>query len=61
MDEYKAYIGPTILNHIISNSAMWKYLNGLNDHLLELAKFTETSTETVKQLLKKPPGKTYVH
>ena len=38
-------------------SAMWKYLESLNKEFKTLATFSEKSVETVKQLLKKPPGK----
>ncbi|KAI0213921.1 Inositol 1,4,5-trisphosphate receptor type 3, partial [Lamellibrachia satsuma] len=39
------------------SGAMWRYLNSLNALLADLSKYTEASPETVKQLLKKSPGK----
>jgi len=39
---------------------MWQYLNSLNALLADLTKYAEASPETVKQLLKKAPGKAYV-
>ena len=43
----------------VTDSLMWKYLNGLSDLFSKLTKYSEDHQETVKHLLKKPPGKRY--